>query len=337
MISLYPIRFQPILKHYLWGGNNLAKLFKNKKISSQELVAESWEITDLDSEISVVANGPLKGKTLRELLSDEGERILGEELYQKTGGKFPILVKLIDAQKKLSLQVHPDEDYAKKNEPGQRGKTEMWYLLQTEPQAQLMCGFKGEVTRQQFEAAMKKDQYEGLLQSYTTQPGDVYFVPAGTVHAIDKGNILLEIQVASNLTYRIYDWGRVDAKGKPRPTHREKAFDVIKFDNPLAAKKDPKPLEATSSLKKEELLSCSQFAVEKWDVTASVVDPHSEPKCLIYCVVQGEGTLQGTQMSEEPVPFSAGDTFLIPAALGSVKIIPKDSDSPVAFLRVLPY
>jgi len=330
-LPLYPMRFQPILKDYLWGGSNLSKLFPEKIDPTLQCIAESWEIADLEENVSIVSNGSLEGRSLRELLKEHGEEILGVDLFKKTGGSFPLLIKLIDAQKQLSLQVHPDDAYAKKHEKGLRGKTEMWYLIKAMPSSSLVCGFKPKVTLKQFQKVLERDQFEEQLQIYSTREGDVFFIPPGTIHAIDKGNILFEIQTTSDLTYRIYDWGRVDSNGKRRPTHRKKAEAVLKFENPLAGKREPKFLEEDDNLKKEDLLSCSEFSVQKWDFSSPLIDSHLEPKCLIYCFIQGNGFFELPE--GDKIPFSAGQTFLIPAALESIQIHPSSQTS---FLRVYP-
>lgn len=326
-IPLYPLKFKPILKHYLWGGGNLKQLFP-EKINSLESVAESWEISDIGEDISVVVNGALAGRSLRELLQTRGGEILGAKVASQLKGSFPLLIKLIDAEDQLSIQVHPDDAYAKRNEGGKRGKTEMWYLLHTSKGAKLYCGFQSRVTREQFLKAQKRDQYEELLQAYTTQPGDVFFVPAGTIHSIGKGNILFEVQVASDVTYRLYDWGRVDKKtGKPRPTHLEKSNAVILFENPEAGKVSTKVLEKSKSLVKEELVHCAYFKVDKWTVAKSA-EEKIDGKFRIYCMTQGKGELVS---HASVVSFQAGDTFLIPAALETVQI---KSNQTVEFLNV---
>lgn len=327
--SHYPICFTPIFKHYLWGGNNLSRLFPDKTSETQEPIAESWEMSDLDSDISLIANGELTGTSLRELLNKNGEEVLGKDIYQKSKGKFPLLIKLIDAQKRLSLQVHPDDKYALKREGGKRGKTEMWYLCDTRPESKLMCGFQPQVSPQDFQEALKENQFEKLLQTYPTQKGDSFFIPAGTIHAIDEGNVLFEIQTPSDLTYRIYDWGRVDANGKPRSTHRDKASAVLKYGQPQAGKMEPRIVELTSKFQREILIACSEFEVEKWDLSESLMDFHEESSFLVYCFIEGEGRLNQT-------PFKEGECFLIPAAMGPIQIQPHSQGTKVSFLRVLP-
>ena len=325
--QLYPLKFKPILKHYLWGGGNLKQLFP-EKISASESVAESWEISDIGEDVSIVVNGGLAGTSLRDLLKTRGAEILGKENVSQSKGSFPLLIKLIDAEDQLSIQVHPDDGYAKRSEAGKRGKTEMWYLLHTSKRAKLYCGFQSGVTRDQFLKAQKRDRYEELLQSYATQPGDVFFVPAGTIHSIGKGNILFEVQVASDLTYRLYDWGRVDKKtGNPRPTHLEKSNAVILFENPQAGKVLTKVLEKTKSFLKEELVHCPYFKVDKWTVDKSA-EEKIDGKFRIYCMTRGKGEFVS---NASVVSFQAGDTFLIPAALEKVQI---KSNQTVEFLNV---
>ncbi len=327
-IPLYPLKFKPILKHYLWGGHNLARLFPGK-IDSTEPVAESWEISDLGADVSVVANGDLAGTSLRTLLETRGEEVLGKGIFDQTKGEFPLLVKLIDAEDQLSIQVHPDEDYAQQHETGEHGKTEMWYLLETSDEAKLYCGFQPGVTKEQFLNAEKSEQYESLLQSYQTQPGEAYYIPAGTIHSIGKGNILFEVQVSSNLTYRLYDWGRVDkSTGKPRQTHLDKSKEVIQFENSLSGKTEPQPIETNELLQKEKLVHCPFFKVDKWSVKKSIKLDIGDA-FRIFCFFQGFGELSSGHFK---MPFQPGDAFLIPSCLDSVEI--SASDSEVALLNV---
>lgn len=334
--TVYPIRFQPIFKDYLWGGNNLSRLFEGKEDPSLKIIAESWEIADLDADVSLVANGADKGCSLRQLLEKKGESLLGKQCFKKSGGRFPFLIKLIDAQKRLSLQVHPDDAYADKTEGGKRGKTELWYLVETQPGSQLMCGFKENVTAEDYHKNVSEERFENLVRSYPTHPGDVFFVPPGTIHAIDKGNILFEIQTASDLTYRIYDWGRKDAGGRLRPTHREKAGRVLRFDNPSAGKVEPVVMEQTEGFTKTELIKSAPFRVEKWELSRETPDMLPEDQFAVYCFVSGSGVLKKGEPAFPDESFLAGNTYLIPASLHSLHIVPEDEKG-VTLLKVTPH
>lgn len=312
----YPLQFKPILKTALWG-------------------TESWDLVDLGNNISVVSNGPFAGFSLRKLLEEHGEEILGKTIFQKTSGKFPLLIKRINAADLLSLQVHPDDAYARKHEKGQRGKNEMWYILQAKKGADLICGFKPGVLEPQFQTAMEINQFNGLIQFYETHEGDVFYVPAGTIHAIGGGNVLFEIQVPSQLTYRIYDWDRVDADGKPRPTHRKKAVKVLKFNPPGAGKIQTKIMEDAGGVKKEALIQSADFAVEKWTLKQEALDPHNENKPAVYCVIEGKGTLRYGKDLNLSVSVNPFETFLIPASLHPLQIVPQGASS-LLLLRILP-
>jgi mannose-6-phosphate isomerase len=222
--DLYPLKFRPIYKHYIWGGQNLRSM--GKTIDDDEIVAESWEISDHGNDMSVVLNGSLKGKTLRDLIEQFGEDLCPETLT----GRFPILIKYIDANRRLSVQVHPDDDYARVNEgPQELGKTECWYVLEAQPGAELVVGMKRGVTRKIFRDMIDSGNIEDGIHSLPVSKGDFVYIKSGTVHAIMEGILICEIQENSDSTYRLYDWGRVGNDGKPRPLHLEKAMDVITF------------------------------------------------------------------------------------------------------------
>ncbi len=222
--ELYPLRFVEIYKPYIWGGHNLRKL--GKPIKKGEIVAESWEISDHNDDISTVENGPLTGKSLRELIE-----IYGEDISPKTeNGRFPILIKYIDANKRLSVQVHPDDEYAKTHEsPNELGKTECWYVMDAPTNAELIMGIKKGVDKDSFIKMIRENRIEDGLNRIKVQKGDFIYIKTGTVHALLEGIMVCEIQENSDTTYRLYDWGRVDNDGKPRPLHIDKALDVIYF------------------------------------------------------------------------------------------------------------
>ena len=222
--ELYPLTFRPIYKHYIWGGQNLRSM--GKKIADSETVAESWEVSDHGDDMSVVAGGRLKGKTLRELIEQFGEDLCPDTLT----GRFPILIKYIDANRRLSVQVHPDDAYARVNEgPQELGKTECWYVLEAQPGAELVIGMKRGVTKDNFMGLIDTGNIEDGICSIPVSKGDFIYIKSGTVHAIMEGILICEIQENSDSTYRLYDWGRVGNDGKPRPLHVEKAMDVITF------------------------------------------------------------------------------------------------------------
>ena len=225
--NLYPLLFDPIYKEVMWGGEMLATHLNRDLPKTKVPTGESWEIADRDDAVSIVQNGPLAGKSLRELLEKYGADIIGNKFK---GGRFPLLIKLIDAGKRLSLQVHPDEEACKKL-PGAEPKTEMWYVIAAKSDAEIIAGLSYRCTKRSFVDTYNTTAVEKCLQISRSIPGDAYFISAGTVHAIGAGNLLLEIQQNSDTTYRISDWGRLDTNGKPRELHIEKAMECIHFSH----------------------------------------------------------------------------------------------------------
>lgn len=219
-----PFLLLPAYKDYLWGGNRLASLFGKR--GGPERIAESWELSAHPDGESVIAGGPFRGQTLTAFLESH-PGAAGTAV--PAGRGFPLLVKLIDAARNLSVQVHPDEDYARRTEGG-RGKTEMWYILRSDPGAFLYCGFSRPVTRGEVERRIREGTLPEVLRSVPVEPGDVFFIPAGTIHAIGEGIVLAEVQESSNITYRVFDYGRAGEDGRPRPLHIGKALDVFRME-----------------------------------------------------------------------------------------------------------
>lgn len=224
--QLYPLLFKPIYKEIMWGGKLMKKYLKRDIPKTRTPVAEAWEISDRKDAESEIENGPLAGMTIDKLIKKYGKYFVGSS--HKPGDRFPLLVKLIDAGKRLSLQVHPDEAACQKIK-GAEPKTEMWYIIAAEPQGKIIAGLKPNCTQRQFVENIESSEVEHYLQTFTSVPGDAYFISSGRVHAIDAGNLLLEIQQNSNTTYRISDWGRVGADGKSRELHVEQALQCINF------------------------------------------------------------------------------------------------------------
>ncbi|MDR0768685.1 MAG: class I mannose-6-phosphate isomerase, partial [Dysgonamonadaceae bacterium] len=209
---LYPFKFEPILKEIIWGGGEICR-FKN--LPQRQGIGESWEVSNVKDNVSVVANGELRGKRLDELIGSYGDRLLGKKNRERFGADFPLLVKFIDARDALSIQVHPDDELARKRH-NSFGKTEMWYVVNAEPGAYLYSGFSQAITPEQYLQSLEDDTFTGYLQKHEAKPGAVFFLPAGRVHAIGAGCFIAEIQQTSNITYRIYDYNRRDTKGNPR-------------------------------------------------------------------------------------------------------------------------
>lgn len=311
---MYPFKFQPVFQKRIWGGRNLAKLFK-KKLPTYETVGESWEISAHPNGLSTVANGSFAGRTIPELLKLIGrDMILGTSLKCQ---KFPLLLKLLDANDKLSVQVHPNDNYAYSYENGQSGKSEMWYILNAEPGAEIVYGLKEGVRKHDFLSALESGNIERLLNYVPVQTGDIFYIPAGLIHALGAGLMVAEIQQDSDLTYRVYDYNRTDDSGTPRQLHVEKALEVINFTNrlPFANTGDSTKFEGAE---KNTLCECDRFNVEKISVFREYRQKVDGSRFYIIMVIAGKGSLVYENGQEE---ILLGDAFLIPAGLGDFSIL----------------
>lgn len=326
--NIYPLTFEPVFRNYIWGGRNLEKLGRTLPPG---IVAESWEISGHPSSPTAVANGPLAGKTLPEVLTLLGEELVGRRSQAMLAqGKFPLLIKLLDANQPLSVQVHPKDDYANVHEQGELGKTEMWYILQAEPGAHLIYGLKPGVTRESFRQALETGQLEPCLHRLPVKAGDTIFIPAGSVHAIMEGIVLAEIQQNSDTTYRIYDWNRPGADGKPRPLHIDKALEVINFDQIEPGRAIPQLLEEQQGLRRELLVSCPYFNVERVTFAGTGVSfkGNNDGRTFeIWGGMSGQGQVSWARGSLE---LPAIRFTLLPARLGNFEI---KADVPAVMLR----
>jgi mannose-6-phosphate isomerase len=313
-----PIRIEPIFSARLWGSRSLAPLYPEKSNLAEPL-GEAW-LTGVDCKI---AFGPLAGKSLGQAWSamDAGWR--GTRLVSCK--EFPILVKFIFPQDKLSIQVHPDDAYAAAHEQaaGGRGKTEMWHAVCSEPGASLLLGLKPGTDKKMFLDAMKGNSLEDIFQSYSVNPGDTFFVAAGTPHTIGPHMILCEVQEYSDLTYRVYDYGRVDGKGRPRELHVEKALEVMKFGAVAPSKVRPLHLPG-ERVHKTLLAACSYFATERWEFRATVQAESRRDQFELFVVLDGTGYLH---WPGAPLPYQRGQCWLIPASLGKFSLLPEQSTS----------
>lgn len=262
-----PFKLSPVGKDYLWGGNRLNTEF-SKSISMSPL-AETWECSTHPNGQSIVASGKFKGLTLSEVLKVHPEYI-GTHPDAKNG-EIPILVKLIDARDDLSIQVHPDDEYAKKNEGGQRGKTEMWYVIDAEPSSSLIYGFRHRVTEKTIRTALANNKLERYLNRVPIKKNDIFLIEAGTIHAIGKGALIAEIQESSDLTYRLYDYGRVDKNGKPRELQIEKALQVVSKNATEIPKQPMRVLRYKNGRATELLARCRYFQTERMIVNTERV------------------------------------------------------------------
>jgi mannose-6-phosphate isomerase len=303
-----PFRIAPIFFERLWGARSLAPLFPGMH-HLKSPIGEAW-LTGLDC---CVANGPFKGKTLREVWREMPIEWRGKNLVNTTD--FPLLVKFIFPTEKLSIQVHPDDVYASEHEQvaGGRGKTEMWHVVSAEPGATLLAGLKPYVTKKQFIEAMESHKnLEDLFQSHEVSAGNTFFIPAGTPHTIGPNMTICEVQEYSDLTYRISDYGRVDAHGKPRELHVQKALEVLNFDARDYSKRPRVPLLRTPLAENDLLAACPYFAAEIWE--PMVVSCQTDPSHFdLLVVLSGNGVLDGPGFA---FPYQQGECWLLPADLG---------------------
>ncbi len=314
MIFNQPLFFEPVLKHYIWGGRNLELLGRN--LPAGKMVAESWEISAHDDGKTKVMNGNFSGKSLQELLENAGEKLVGtKNRWASERGKFPWLIKLLDANQPLSVQVHPDDAYAKKHEGNELGKTEMWVVLWAKPDAAIIYGLKKDVEKQEFKSAIEQGKMESVLNVVPIQAGDHICVPAGTLHAILGGAIIAEIQQNSNTTYRIYDWGRKDNSGQSRPLHIEKGLDAINFDSTDLKLTPPKLIEKNDQWTKELLCDNKYFSIERIKCHKdSLISGTCDGSTMeIWGVIDGRAYIQDEELSA--VKFC-----LLPAVIGDYSV-----------------
>ena len=303
--------FEPLLKQTLWGGDKIIP-FKHLK-ESLDHVGESWEISGVNGNETIVANGPQKGKSLNQLVREQKGLLVGQENYERFGDEFPLLIKFIDAQKDLSIQVHPNDEVAhRQGKP--RGKTEMWYVLPSVPGASLYNGLKQQITPEQYKAMVENDTITDALARYEVNEGDVFFIPAGRIHAIGAGSFVAEIQQTSDITYRIYDFKRKDKNGNYRELHTKEAAESIDYNvlPDYRTAYEPKQNEGV------QVVSCPYFTTAVYDLTEPMTLDYAElDSFVILIAVKGEGKLicEGEEM-----PFRMGDTVLLPATTKEVKV-----------------
>ena len=300
------LKFEPILKEKIWGGEKLMKVLSKK--SDKTDVGESWEISDVPGDTSVVSNGHLKGTDLKQLIADYKSDLVGAKIYQVFGENFPLLIKFIDAKEALSIQLHPNDELAQKRH-NSFGKTEMWYVMQADKKANLIVGFKKEVTLDEYLENLKNNTLLDILNVDTVAEGDVYFIPTGRVHAIGAGVLLAEIQQTSDITYRIYDWDRKDAEGNSRDLHTEEALNAIDYHVLDSYKTTYQKKENIAS----KVVSCPYFTTNILPVKNSVSVNHTDKDSfVIYMCVKGSVTFKYNEV-EEVLNF--GETLLVPACI----------------------
>jgi len=311
-MSLYPLKFIPILKERIWGGNRLKTLLS--KTDAYEGIGESWEISAVDGSVSVVANGPYKDILLTDLIANYSSDLLGHKVVRDFGLQFPILIKFLDAAANLSIQVHPNDQLAKERH-NSLGKNEMWYVMDATPEASLIVGFTPGMTPEKYQECVTNGTIEGVMEKHPVSSGDAFFIEAGTVHAIGAGILLAEIQQTSDVTYRVYDFNRKDAQGNFRELHTELAVDAINF----RAVSQEKCVYTSQSNTPNEIIATPYFTTNYLPVQGEYYTTKvSQDSFKVYICVQGSGKIQN---SHGEVDFQYGETVLIPANSEYVKII----------------
>jgi mannose-6-phosphate isomerase len=303
-MNLYPIKFYPILKERLWGGTKLGTIL-GKELES-DLVGESWEISGVNGDVSIVANGPHKGTSLINLIDEFPEAILGKSVLERFGKEFPILIKFIDAQKDLSIQLHPNDELARKRH-NSFGKTEMWYVMDSDEDAELIIGFNEDVTEETYTESLKNNSLTDLLNYESVSEGETYFINAGKIHAIGAGVLIAEIQQTSDQTYRVYDYNRKDADGNPRELHTELSFEAIDY-----AKKDDFKVGYGRNLNvANPMVNCPYFKTNFISLNKKIRFDVSDRDCFtIYICVDGHVLIENDFGS---ILITKGETILVPA------------------------
>lgn len=315
MQQIYPLRIEASLHATIWGGRRLEKAAWKKLPDGDVAIGESWE-TEINT---VVQNGSHAGKTLGALVEELGVDLLGTNALAIFGKRFPLLAKFIDANSRLSVQVHPEDQYAAKYEQGKLGKTEFWYILDATPGATIIHGFQAPTTRDEVWAAIEQVRLEDLMHEEPVTPGDVIFVPAGTVHAIGAGVLLYELQEYSDVTYRLYDYGRLDGKGKPRELHIERSLDVSRYQPSAQIKIQPVTLTQTAEYSERCLVACRYFVTNEI-ILRKKIARRTEESCVIISSLGADLQVHyGVNLGQNE-HLMRGQTIILPAALGDYRI-----------------
>lgn len=316
-VPLYPLQFEPIFKSTLWGGQRLRPMLRRPD-SSDEPIGEAWILSDEGDSLSRVTEGPLAGQTLRDLIETYGERLLGSS--RLPGGRFPLLLKLLEARKPLSVQVHPDDEQAASmtGNPTAQGKTEAWVILEAEADSQLYAGLRAGTDEGKLRRSLDDNTAANLLHTFHPQPGDCVFLEAGTVHAIGAGLLLFEVQQTSDITYRLYDWGRVDARtGEPRQLHVSESLACTDFQRGPCKPVAPEQSHE-GTLSRERLVQCDYFTLDRLRSDAPFLVGETGEAHVLVCV-GGSGTLR-VRGAEYVIGF--GDVFMLPAEVDLCEVHP---------------
>ena len=313
--TLYPLKFNPILKDKIWGGQKLKNLLN--KESNLPNIGESWEISDVEGDTSVVSNGTLKGQSLKNLLKTYKSDLIGTQNYRIFKDKFPLLIKFIDAKEDLSIQLHPNDELAAKRH-NSFGKTEMWYVFQADEDSNLIVGFNQDMTPETYLEHLENKTLTKILNFDKVKTGDTYFIEVGRVHAIGAGVMVAEIQQTSDITYRVYDWDRVDDEGNERELHNDLAIDAIDFNMPDNFRVTYEKTENQSN----EMVSCPYFTTNYLKINTTLKKENNKDSFLIYMCVEGNAEITANGFSEV---IKKGETILLPAAIDNYEINSKNA------------
>ncbi len=315
MPILYPLKLHPIYKEFIWGGLKLKESL-GKDYETSKKIGESWEISDHDDDVSIISNGEYAGKTLRWLMKNHGRELFGNHEYRK----FPLLYKFIGPNDDLSVQVHPDDEYANKYKPGEYGKTEAWYVMYAEPGAKLIAGLKDGTTKEVFKKAVNEGAIEKCMHELEVKKGDLIFLPSGRIHALMKNIVINEIQQNSDTTFRLYDWGRLGFDSKPRPTHIKEAMDVINFDD-----YEPKPAKKEwideGNNRHAGLVDCEFFFIEEHEIKEEKAI-NCEGNFKAISGIEGSFKLK---CGDFTLDCKKGESVLVPAVCKEFTVVPAES------------
>ena len=303
---MYPLQFEPILKERIWGGEKL-KTILNKPITSK-ITGESWELSTVEGDVSVVSNGELKGKSLMELIDESPNEILGTEVYKRFGKQFPLLFKYLDAREDLSIQVHPNDKLAKERH-NSFGKTEMWYVTQADADARIIVGFKENSSKEEYLKHLNDKSLVSILDTVKAKPGDVFFLETGTVHAIGAGLVVAEIQQTSDITYRLYDFDRKDAQGNTRELHVDLALDAINYN-----KVDTQKKYETKTNTSNVVVDCPYFTTNFLPLENKLEVSKSGESFTVYMCIEGSFEIEYNGFKQS---YIKGDTILVPAEINA--------------------
>lgn len=308
--DIYPLSFYPILKDRIWGGKKLNSIL-NKPITSNS-TGESWEISTVEGDVSVISNGTLKGISLNELIENFPNEVLGTLVFEKFGKQFPLLFKYLDAKSDLSIQVHPNDELAKKRH-NSFGKTEMWYIMQADENAKIIVGFKNNSNAKEYVSHLANNTLLDILEEVKVKTGDVFFLDTGTVHAIGAGLLVAEIQQTSDITYRLYDFDRVDSEGNKRELHVELALEAINYNRVETKKVYSKEVNVSN-----EIVNCPFFTTNYLNLSGELKVLKSATSFTVYMCTDGDFQIEYNQVQYQ---YSKGDTLLIPATLTDFVLI----------------